>query len=205
MISDLQIHFEKALVEYTSDKYMDSVLFAKKEYLSRTGQINEDDFDYESRMNSFYDWYLMNFLPQNFRSTIMVDYLEKNQVPVDISNAFKKAQFSLYEVKSCSPDRTLLWDIIHGRKIELLGEARFTGCIKSDIFVGRVLQYDKRYCLLPGVSTLPPKAHNMLIKKAKKMGEFKDPNVEIKFLLDLELKKTKYRHYSHLDPNTIFR
>ena len=55
-------HMEKALIEFSKDDHLETLLEAKREYFSLTGQANEDDEDFESRMNSFNDWYILQFV-----------------------------------------------------------------------------------------------------------------------------------------------
>lgn len=52
---------ERALMQYTSGNHYDDLLKAKEIYFSLTGKINEDDEDYELRMNSFNEWYLFHY------------------------------------------------------------------------------------------------------------------------------------------------
>lgn len=200
-----QEYLDKILEEYTTVSYYDQVVEAKDKYLKLTGPVSDDGEDYESRMNSFNDWYLFNYLPANSKSTMVSDYLAKYEVPNDVAISLENIVYSLYEVKKMDKTKTVLKDIIHNYDVVLKGVYRHIGCVKDDIFIGRVLTFAKKDFLLQGVSTMPHGAKKLLVKRAKILGGEKDPNIEYAFLLKLELLKTRHRHYPHLDPNSIFK
>ena len=62
MIENLKIHLDNALREYTSGKHYQTLLQAREQYFSMTGEIFDDDDDYDARMNGFNDWYLLQFI-----------------------------------------------------------------------------------------------------------------------------------------------
>ena len=75
MENSINQHLEKALEKYTRDNYRDVLIGAKNDFFKITGNINEEDDDYDLRMNSFNDWYLTQFcLPDEKRSPLM-DYI----------------------------------------------------------------------------------------------------------------------------------
>ena len=54
-------HLGKALKIYTDNEYRDILIEAKHDFFKITGNLNEDDEDYDLRMHSFNDWYLMQY------------------------------------------------------------------------------------------------------------------------------------------------
>ena len=77
MKKEIQIHLEKALDIYSGATFLPSLIEAKDTFFRVTGNLNEEDEDYESRMNSFNDWYLTNYTLSNVRRTPLKDYVLK--------------------------------------------------------------------------------------------------------------------------------
>ena len=71
----LQLHLDQAMKEYMTGNHYDTLIEAKSEYFVLTGQANEDDDDYEARMNSFNDWYILQFMSKRNTRTVIKDYL----------------------------------------------------------------------------------------------------------------------------------
>ena len=61
----LKENFLKALDTYTQGNHYDTLLEAKKEYFTITGQANDDDDDFEARMSSFNEWYVLQWFLLN--------------------------------------------------------------------------------------------------------------------------------------------
>ena len=57
----IQDEFDKILDFYTSEKYYEELKAAKEAFVNRTGKIDEESDEYESRMNSFNHWYIFDY------------------------------------------------------------------------------------------------------------------------------------------------
>ena len=96
MNTTLQEHFLKALDIYTQGDHYDTLLEAKKEYFTITGQANDDDDDFEARMNSFNEWYVLQFISKRGTRTVISDYLINNQVDDQLAKSLSNVNYSLY-------------------------------------------------------------------------------------------------------------
>ena len=152
----LKDHLEAALLEYTSGIHYETLIEAKNNYFSLTGQITDEDDDYEIRMDSFNDWYILQFISHRGTRTVIKDYLTKKDIDDTISKSLLNINHSLFEFVGGSMKRELLLhDILHNKKCVLaVGHAR-PGFLKKDIFVGRVLNYEKQNFLMNGMCVLP--------------------------------------------------
>ncbi|MCR9206212.1 MAG: hypothetical protein NXH75_16640, partial [Halobacteriovoraceae bacterium] len=61
MHESLRYLLEKVLTYYSTGDYYQSLLKAKEDYFIKTGKAFEEDEDYESRMASFNDWYVLQY------------------------------------------------------------------------------------------------------------------------------------------------
>lgn len=205
MHSDLNQHFQNALELYTKGDHYDTLLEAKKEYFTITGQANDDDHDFEARMSSFNEWYVLQFISARGTRTVISDYLTKNQVGDLIAKSFTGVNYSLFEyVGKNFRGLDTLYDMLHDKKIVLPKGTVLPSIIEDDIFVGRVLTYEDHNFLMSGLCVIPKEVRPILKKECKKVRKLKNPQEELKFLLKTESFKTKWIRYGHVDATKIF-
>ncbi len=198
-------HIERALVEYTSGDHYQTMVDAKKEYFLVTGQIFEEDEDYESRMNSFNDWYVLQFMSNKQDSTFIENYMDHHEVEDNIATSLKSMNHSLFEYTGKNfRKQYVLKDILHDKKVILPMDHVNLPLLKSDLFLGRVLDYSGASLLMSGLCILPKEVKPILKKESKKVRKNSEDKSEIDFLLQVEAFKTKWSRYGHVDIKKIF-
>lgn len=201
----IEQHLEKAREEYTSGVHYETLVEARQEYFQLTGQVNEEDDDYEARMNGFNDWYLLQYISRRGTRTVIKDYLSNNTIEDTISKSLLGLNHSIFEYSGSNfSNKLVLKDLLHDTKIKLPVSHPQLGLIKSDLFIGRVITYEDEDYLLNGICTLPKQVKSIITKECKRVRKLKDPSREIEFLLILENLKTKWRRYGHIDVTKIF-
>lgn len=197
-------HLDKVLGLYTQGQFFSDLKEAKDNYFSLTGKLDEDKEEFESRMNSFNDWYIFQYR-QKDGSKVIEEYIRNNQLDEEISQALLNVNHSLFEYKRTSfRKQVVLQDILHDKKVVLKKDHPLISLMEGDIFTGRVINYKGEYFLLKGVCTLPQGVKSILKKQSKRIRKFNSFEEELKYLLQLESLKTKAMHYSHIDPSKIF-
>lgn len=201
----LQHHINMAVKEYMSGNHYDTLIEANNLYFSVTGQLNEDDDDYEARMNSFNDWYILQFVSKRNTRTVIKDYLTKYHVDDRLAKSLLNVNNSLFLYDGDSfGGKVILKDILHDKKIVLPKDHPRPAIVKDDIFLGRTLHLDDMSYLLSGVCILPKVVKSILTKQSKKIRKMKDPKKEADFLLKVEFLKTKWKRYGHIEASKIF-
>lgn len=204
MIEQIEGHIEKMLSLYTEGEHFASLKKAKEKYTTLTGQLDEDKPEFESRMNCFNEWYLFQYKREDGIKFIE-QYLKKNQLDEQLSQAFLNLNHSLFEFQKTNyRGQIILKDILHGEKLSLDKEQKFIGLVEGDMFTGRVIKVDKTCYLLSGVCTLPHVIKGTLEKESKKIRKQGSFEEELSFLLKLEMLKTKSMNYKHIEPHKIF-
>ncbi len=202
----LKEHFDKALGIYTTGVHYDTLLEAKKEYFEITGQANDDDDDFEARMNSFNEWYVLQFISKRGTRTVISDYLMNHPVDDTLARSLSGVNYSLFEYTGKSlTGHDVLYDMLHDKKIKLPKAWELPSIIKDDIFVGRVLTFQDSPFLMSGLCVIPKEVRGILKKECKRVRKLKNPNEELKFLLKIESFKTKWIRYGHVDATKIFK
>lgn len=204
MLDVVHSHLDKVLSLYTQGDYFNDLKEAKDKYFSLTGKLDEDKDEFESRMNSFNDWYIFQYR-QKDGSKVIEEYIRNNELDEEVSQALLNVNHSLFEfTKTSFRKQIVLKDILHDEKIVLKKDHPTISLMEGDVFTGRVIKYKGEYFLLKGVCTLPQGVKSILKKQSKKVRKLNNFEEELKYLLQLESLKTKAMHYSHIDPSKIF-
>jgi hypothetical protein len=204
MLDIVNEHLDKVLSLYTQGEFFSDLKEAKEKYFSLTGKLDEDKDEFESRMNSFNDWYIFQYR-QKDGSKVIEDYIRNNQLDEELSQALLNVNHSLFEfTKTNFRKQIILSDILHDEKIVLKKEHPLISLVEGDIFTGRIINYKGESFLLRGVCILPQGVKSILKKQSKKVRKMNSFEEELKYLLQLEALKTKAMHYAHIDPSKIF-
>jgi hypothetical protein len=202
---DLQKYLDDALNEYSQGDHYETLIEAKNEYFEKTGSLIEEDSDYDSRMNSFNDWYVLQFLSQRQTETVITNYLMKNQIDNEISASLLNVNHSIFEYRGTNFKKNhVLMDILHDEKIIIPKDHDEPPFLEGDIFVGRLIAHENFSMLFKGMCLIPKDIKSVLKKESKKVRKLKNPNEELKFLLQLEYLKTKWKRFGHIDHHKIF-
>jgi len=205
MIDEIKTHLDKALSLYTSGEFYKILIEAKEEYFNETGIAFEDDEDFESKMSSFNDWFLLQFISKRFERPFIREYLESFQVGDEIALCLLNINHSLFEYTGKSfSGKHILKDILHDRKVELAKTHPAPPMLKGDLAICRVITYKDESHLLDGMTFIPKEVRPILKKQSKIVRKKDDPQQEYEFLIQLEKLKTKWQRYGHIEPEKIF-
>ncbi len=204
MLDIVHDHLDKVLSLYTQGQFFADLKEAKDKYFSMTGKLDEDKDEFESRMNSFNDWYIFQYR-QKDGSKVIEEYIRNTQLEEELSQALLNVNHSLFEFNRTSfRKQIVLKDILHDEKIVLKKDHPTISLMEGDVFSGRIIKFKSESYLLRGVCTLPQGVKSILKKQSKKVRKLNSFDEELSFLLQLESLKTKAMHYSHIDPAKIF-
>jgi hypothetical protein len=200
----IEEHIEKILEKYTQGDYYDLLLKAKEQYVDATGKLNEETDEYESRMNTFNDWFIFHFKMDNDRRVID-DYIQDSNLEADLSKAFYDVNYSLFHyVKVNFRKQVVLKDILHNQKLILAKDNGEVSLVADDIFVGRTITYKDQSYLMRGLCFLPRTVLGSLKKEAKKVRKLNNITEEERYLLKIESLMTRSLNYGHIDASKIF-
>ena len=203
-MKQVQEHIDLILQVYTKDKHYEDLKNAKEAYIKKTGKIDEETDEYESRMNSFNDWYIFNYKREN-GTTIIEDYIKNHDVAEDLGQAFLNTNYSLYHFSKINfRKQVVIKDILHSEKFVLGKDNDHLALVEDDLFVGRSVCLNEEHYLLNGLCTLPREVLSSLKKESKKIRKLNNPEEEEVFLLNLERLKTRSIQYGHIESSKIF-
>lgn len=194
---------QNILKEYGQNDYYELLKEANSVYEELTGKCHPGSDDYEARMNSFNDWYVFHYRPENEKK-IFVRYFDDHGIATPMAKSFYNVNFSVFKVTKAIKGKIYLYDILHDEKIKILEEDSSVGLVPEDLFVGRIVEFEEKFYLLKGVCTIPRESFSEIDKYCKSFRKRKLYNLENKFLLNLEKLKVKSLNYKHLTSDKIF-
>lgn len=204
MLNDLQEHLDKILNTYSEGKFYDQVVEAKKKYFELTGLTNEEDDDYEVRMRSFNNWFIMHY-PIKDELTPLSLYLSKNTINEELKESLENFRYSIFEFSGKNlSGKLVVRDLLSNEKLIFTETSSVIPVFKSDIFIGRLLRTGEDFYLMDGMCLLPKEAKSIIKKQVKKVRKLNQPENEKEFLLELENLKTKWQRFGHVDASRIF-
>lgn len=197
-------HINQIISTYTQDAYYNDMKQAIDHYVEKTGKMNEESEEYESRMNCFNDWFIFNYRLKD-NSRIIDHYIVDNNLDDAISKSFHNVNFSLFLFQKINYRKQIvIYDILHDKKFVLAKDNETIALVEDDMFIGRVVECAGKYYLLNGICMLPRDVYSILKKQSKKIRKLNNQAEEEAFLLHLENLKTKSLQYGHLNADKIF-
>jgi len=204
MNEPLRYFIEKVVTHYSTKNYYDQLIHAKNFYFDKTGKALEEDPDYESRMSSFNDWYVLEYKKEEGKSLIE-DYIEKFDPASDLVDAVKSYCHSVYEFTGKNLfGRYVVIDLLSKKKIKLSKSHSTPSLVKGDLFLGRVATYGGEEYLFNGLCLLPRQCLRTILKETKKVVIHNDEELTKDFLFKTEEMKTRWLRYGHVNVERIF-
>jgi len=200
----ISTHIEKIIETYTQDTYYEDMKKAIDFYVEKTGKMNEESEEYESRMNSFNDWFIFNYRLGD-GSRIIDQYMLDQTLEDEISKSLHNVNYSLFLFQKINYRKQIVInDILHGKKFSLAKDNETIALVEDDLFIGRVVELNGQSYLLSGICLLPRNVFSILKKQSKKIRKLNNQQEEENFLLQLEHLKTKSLQYGHVEADKIF-
>ncbi len=201
----LENHLTQALIQYGNADFYPTLKSFKDDYCKKLGDVSEDDYDYESKMAVFNDWYILDAVLPTTNRLIIYDYIVKNVVDIKFHDLLLNVNHSVFEFVGIDKNNQIvLKDLLNCKKIILFKGYFKMAFVKKDLFIGRVMGNDFSAYLRPGLSMLPRQIKGQLVRQGKKLQEEKDLRATKEFLMRLEMLRAKAARYNHLPASKIF-
>jgi len=142
----------EALVAWAA-KDRDDVVEARREYLAGTGEIHEDEAAFESRMQAFFNWYLLDRKSGTPPMTPAQRFLQAEgarlaAVEKAFFIGFTQSKHSLFEVRQLGvglirvrEDLVKLRDAFNGDEFVVTERRRLAGLERGDLLEARLLPF----------------------------------------------------------------
>jgi hypothetical protein len=181
---------------------------AKEEFQRFAGPIFITDRNFDARINSFHNWYLLDRPMQSVGKTPLLYFLEfnANTLPQAELDGFRELGdniHSLFELLSVTPDETRVRDVFTREKYRVPGSDQTRHLDAGALFNTRIFKHGGQlffanyFILHPGV------VNKAILGQAKKVRKRKGDMRA--FLYQLLLFQSRWDQYKQMDIRNIYR
>jgi hypothetical protein len=201
----LQPSYQPYLDELTtfasSEERKPDLLVAKAEFFKATGEVFEDDKQFEARMAAFLDYYLFDRVSPLTGTTPAQELFHREQSAAqpERANAFRsftETIHGLFEVRKLGKGMVRLRELFSGKDFEVTERRTLAGLEKGDLIEARLIPFGG-YLLFAAAFCCHPKASFKSILKEVKRRKKKEPERPVRELVfecaKMSLKVDRYR------------
>jgi len=188
----------------TRQSNLDELKKGRKHYFGKTGQVFEDDPDFEHRMNSFLEWLIFDYKSGGAEtSTVFEKFIDSkresltNEEMVFLMNVGKHTH-SIFQVKSCSNGMIKVKDLVGGKVHQLPSEDNLE---KGDLLERRLLCMEDCCCFFHTYALHPKLAYKPLAAELKKR---KQSGLKPDFFISLQAMQIKWRRSRQIKVRDIY-
>tara|TARA_B100000925_G_C22011036_1_gene476508 strand:- start:7866 stop:8492 length:627 start_codon:yes stop_codon:yes gene_type:complete len=201
---EIQNTLDECMSYYTSEENLGFFHAAKKEFINLTGMINEEDDDFEHRVNSFHDWFLFHYeLPEIKRITIK-NFLLHNNKPRNVEKGILEAEYSIFEFLRDGKGESSFKNLLSGKEFSIREGMSKGTFVKGDIFLSHLIGARDDVFFSRGICLIPRSLKKTIAKEVEKNDLFNMRHAKNRFLFTLEKLKNKSKSYSHIPAEKIF-
>jgi hypothetical protein len=198
-------HLNSALKIYTRDEYRDALISAKHDFFKITGNLNDDDEDYDLRMHSFNDWYLMQFCLLGQKRTPIADYIFSQDIEESVATVLLNYKHSLFQFTGEKRNGAAIFrNLCDDKNMTVKDKSIAPMFVKGDIFLARYFELSGEVIFMSGLCVIPREVKAPVVRELLKMKGRNSKRDEQSLMLRIEYLKTKSLRYSHLALNKIF-
>lgn len=205
IVKDVDKLFDEILSYFARRENGKFLETAKNKYFHLTGNVDHDTQDFEHKMKSFTEWFILHY--SCFRTGKKIFELYHQEVGIDhlIYQVFSSVIYSVFDpISNVGEDKSIIFDCVHQKKYQLMKEHNPFLIVKGEIFIGRLLKTNSGVFLLKGVVPLPYEVRNWVMKQSILVQKKQISYMPEEFCLELEGMKYRSLQYQHINPERIF-
>jgi hypothetical protein len=180
-----------------------ALLAAKADYFGRTGEVFEDDRCFESRMGSFLEYYLFDWLLPDEGITPAQRFADEKLASLSVPeqqsvNGFLHTQHSLFEVLALSEVGVRVRDLFTDKEFDVHERRSLAGLGKGDLLEARLVPVEQRPLFSQAFCYHPRAAKPNVIAEIHRQRRTPDPGYSPRGLIfqaaHMALKVERYRN-----------
>lgn len=206
-----QKYLEAVTDEFSTGDYYREAYEAKQEFFLKSGEVFEDDPDFEQRMCIFMDWYIFDRDLPGVDLPPIKYYYRKNKdhfsnEELNIYKDFCLTLHSIFRLKRFSWNKKSLVvnDLFSEKNYTVNLPSQLYGFSKGDVFEGRIIPFMGVQEFSHGFCFHPVEMESFIINEIKKV-RFQDRVRQTKLILQLSAMKLKHQRFQHIDIKHIYK
>ena len=182
---------------------------ARKEFFARTGEIFDDDKQFEMRMASFLEFYLFDRPLQAEQRTPARAYYERAlaEGPPERAAAFRaftETQHGVFEVRAIAAGGARVRDLLSGREFDVTERRALTGIHKGDVFEARIVPFGGQAWFSHAFGHHPRAAFPLIRKEARRRKKALEPQDSKALAWDCAQRSLKADRYRNIAIEKIY-
>lgn len=142
-----QPYLDQLIAFASAEERKPDLLAAKTEYFQRTGEVFEDDKQFELRMASFLDHYLFDRKRPESGKSPAEEFLQSRAAAGDEAElaafrSFTETVHGLFEVRKIKPGMVRLRELFGGKEFDVTERRHTVGLEKGDVLEARLIPFD---------------------------------------------------------------
>jgi hypothetical protein len=204
-----QPYLDQLITFATQEPRKADLLAAKAEYFERTGEIFEDDKQFEMRMASFLDYYVFDRRsPLTGRTPAQEVYEDKQktapQDQVVAFRAFTETVHALFEVRKVGKGTVRLRELSSGKDHEVTERRQLAGLEKGDILEARLIPFGGVLLFSSAFCYHPRGAARAIAKEVKRRKKKQPPAPPEDLVWDCARRSLKADRYKQVAVEKIY-
>jgi hypothetical protein len=206
----LESPFFNSLLQHVSveRRYNKELTAAKEEFQTFAGPIFEIDRNFDARINSFHNWYILDRPLQENGLSPLAYYLQFNANSLGEDARARYGELanhvhSLFELNKTNPKQTMLTDLITGTKYTLDGALQTQHLDKGALFNTRLFRHQDQWYFSNYLILHPNDVARDIRKQAQLRRKAGVPAEDFLFLLMLF--QGRWVQYKQMDVRSIYR
>lgn len=205
IVNDIDKLFDDVITYFSKKDKGEFLAKAKSKYFNLTGNVDHDTQDFEHKMKSFTEWFVLHYSPFRFGEKIYQVYHKEVGLSELLLQVFSSTIYSVFDpISNVGDKKSVVLDCIHQKKYHLMKEHNPFLIVKGELFVGRLLETNEGTFLLKGVVPLPYEVREWVEQQCKQVKIKQVSYMTEEFCLALEGMKYRTLQYQHIDPQKIF-
>lgn len=171
-MSDFHPYFDELVAFATPESRKEDLAAARKPFFEATGEIFEDDKQFEARMAGLLEFYLFD-RPREGGQTPAAELYAKvlTEGPPERAAAFRaftETVHGLFEVRKLKEGLVLLRELFTGLDFEVTERRQHAGLTKGDVLEARLIPFGGRFFFSTSFCFHPHDAVPSILKEVKK-------------------------------------
>lgn len=171
-MSDFQPYLDELVAFATPEARKEELLTARKEFFEITGEIFEDDKQFEARMSSLLEYFIFD-RPREAGLTpaaqLYAQVLQEGPpARAAAFRAFTETVHGLFEVRKLGKGWVMLRELFTGLDFQVTERRQLAGLTKGDVLEARLIPYDGQFWFSAAFCWHPRDAVPSILKEVKR-------------------------------------
>jgi hypothetical protein len=202
-------YYDELVVWATPEASKADLIEAKRAYFASTGEVFEDDKQFEMRMASFLEHYVLDRPSPSLgltpaRACYLAKIAEGTPERSIALRALTETVHALFEVKKLEPGKIRVVNLFSDVEYAVTERRHFAGLTKRDVLEARLVQHEQAWFFTTASCWHPPLAAPLLVKEAKKRRKKNGNQPPVELIAEAAQRSLKADRYRNIAIEKIY-